>query len=155
MKINSTNSEEISKIKVKIKEIHNDTIVCNHLASGYRVVAYIKDNMHFFVGQVVMLEFKRSSNGGGYIVADDLMEEIYANVLEAQHVVSDGMMYTSLVLENPDTKQRMYSLVPSSNSLFEYTSIIVKGDKVKLMVNNGTVFTVETLIGDNNGDINK
>jgi hypothetical protein len=142
MKLTSSKSEETSKIKVQIKEIYDETIVCKHVMSGYRIVAFKKYDWKLEVGQIVLLEYKRSNSGGGYVVVDDLMTEIDANVLEAHHIIADGMLYTSLIMENPETHQRMHSLVPSSNNLFGDTSIIITGDKIKMKINNGNIFSI-------------
>jgi hypothetical protein len=140
---NNEASREASRIKAQIKKINPDTIECRHLTSNILVKAYIKSDMHFEIGQVVLLEFRNNGTYSGYIVVDDLMEEIEADVLEAQHIVSDGMMYTSLILENPKTKQRMHSLIPSNNQLFCNASVVITGDKVKLRINNGNLFNLE------------
>lgn len=141
MRINNDNTN--NKIKVQIKKINDDSIECRHITSNYVVKAFITKGMKFEIGQVVQLEYRTNSGGSGYVVVDDLMEEIEANVLEAQHIISNGMMYTSLILENPDNKQRIHSLVPSTNNLFSNTSIIITGDKVKLKINNGNLFSIQ------------
>ena len=141
MRINNDNTN--NKIKVQIKKINDDSIECRHITSNYAVKAFITRGMKFEIGQVVQLEYRTNSGGSGYVVVDDLMEEIEANVLEAQHIISNGMMYTSLILENPDNKQRIHSLVPSTNNLFSNTSIIITGDKVKLKINNGNLFSIQ------------
>lgn len=143
MKLSNTNYAETNKIRVKIKEIKGDTILCTHLASGHKTEAYIKPDMNLEIGQIVLLEYRRKGSVGGYIVADTLMEVIYANVLEAQHLISNGLMYTSIIMENTSTKQRIHSVVPSSDKLFGNTNIVITGDKVKLYINNGNIFKLE------------
>ena len=139
----SENLKDANKIKVQIKKINDDTIECRHITSNYNIRAFVQKEHNLEIGQVVQLEYRRTSGGGGYIVVDDLMEEIEANVLEAQHIISNGMMYTSLILENPDTKQRIHSLVPSTNKLFSSTSIIITGDIVRMKINNGNLFSIK------------
>lgn len=143
MRLSIGNTNESSRMKVQIKKIVGETIECKHITSNYQITAYIKKEMQLSVGQVVMVEFKKLQNGGGYIVVDDLIEEVDAKVLDAQHIISDGMMYTSLILENTDNKKRLHSLVPSNNKLFSSTSIIITGDIVKLKINNGVLFNIE------------
>lgn len=143
MRMSSELEKSTSKIKVQIKKINDDTVECRHLTSNFQVKAFINKDMKLDVGQVVLLEFRKLGNMSGYIIADELMEEIEANVLEAQHIISNGMMYTSLILENPNNKQRIHSLVPSTNKLFSSTSIIITGDKVKLKINNGNLFSIK------------
>lgn len=142
MRLTNKDNSDSTLIKVKIREIREDTIICTHLASNYKVKAFIKKDMKLEIGQVVMLEYRQNGSVGGYIVVDDLMDEVEATVLEAQHIISDGTMYTSLILENPETKQRIHSLVPSTNKLFSSTNIIITGDKIKLRINNGNVFGI-------------
>lgn len=137
-------SQDQGRIKVQITGIQGDIAKCKHIMSSLTVKAYIKKGMELEIGQVVILEYRRNQNGGGYIIADELIDELEVNVLEAQHIISDGNMYTSLIFENPVTNKRMHSLVPSSNKLFGSTNIIVKGDKIKLKINNGNVFSIST-----------
>lgn len=142
MKSQNNNMQNKNQIKAQIKKILDDMIECTHITSNFKVKAYIKRGMSFEIGQVVLLEYRTSSSGSGYIVLDPLMEEIEATVIEAQHIIDNGMMYTSLIMENPLTKERMHSLVPSTNKLFGNTSIIITGDKVKMRVNNGNLFSI-------------
>lgn len=142
MRLLNNASKDTSKIRGQIKKINEDTIECVHTTSNYKVMAYIKSDMKLEIGQVVLLEYRKGPGGGGYIVADSLMEEITATVLEAQHIISNNMMFTSLIMENPETHKRMHSLVPSNNNLFSDTSVIITGDKVKLRINNGNLFSI-------------
>ena len=144
MKLASDIEGGTSKLRVKVKEIDGEKIKCNHISSGFEVTAYIKSNTKLEIGQIILIEYRKNLGSGGYVLYDDLMEEINATVLEAQHIISDGMMYTSLILENPTTKQRLHSLVPSNNKLFGNTSIIITGDIVKVRVNNGNLFSIQT-----------
>lgn len=132
------------RIRVQITAIQGDIAKCKHIMSAFTVKAYIRKDMKLEEGQVVILEYRRNQNGGGYIIADELIDEIEVNVLDAQHIISDGVMYISLIFENPITHKRMHSLVPSSNKLFGSTNIIIKGDKIKLKINNGNVFSIDT-----------
>lgn len=148
MKIgNNQEKQDVNRIKVQINEIKDDIIVCSHITSGYKVKAFIKKDMQLEKNQVVLLEFRRSPSGGGggYIVVDELMETIDANVLEAQHIISNNMMYTSLILENTKTGKRMHSVVTSSNELFRYTNVIMTGDRVKLRINNGNIVSIDDI----------
>ena len=111
MKLTSDIPGVTNKIRVEILEIQGDVIKCKHLTSGFDVTAYIKNNIKVEVGQIVLLEYRKNVRNGGYIVFDTLMEELDAIVLEAHHIISEGVMYTSLILENPNTKQRIHSLV--------------------------------------------
>jgi hypothetical protein len=143
MRISSDEARDNSRIKVQIKKISDDILECRHITSNYSIRAFAPKGNRLEVGQVVQLEYRRASGGGGYIVVDELMEEMEANVLEAQHIISNGMMYTSLILENPANKQRIHSLVPSTNKLFSSTNIIITGDKVKMKINNGNLFSIK------------
>lgn len=137
------NAKDSNKIKVQVKKILDDVIECRHVTSNFQVKAFTNRNMRIEVGQVVLLEYRKNSGGGGYVVIDELMEEIEVKVIDAQHIISDGMMYTSVIMENPSTHQRLHSLVPSTNKLFSSTSIIVTGDTVKLKINNGNLFSIQ------------
>lgn len=137
------NDTASNRIKVQIKKIVGDNIECKHISSNMTLRAVIKNSMQLEVGQVVMVEWKKGPGGGAYVVVDEMISEIEAHVLEAQHIISDGMMYTSLILENPATKQRLHSLVPSTNKLFSNTSIIITGDVVKVKINNGNLFSIK------------
>ena len=139
----NNNNSDVNRIKAQVRRIKSDYIECKHLTSNYTVKAFITKEMKFEIGQVVLLEFRRNAGGGGYIVIDDLMEVIKAEVLEAQHIINNGMMYTSLILRNPDTNQRMHSLVPNTDKLFSNTSIVITGDVVTLRINNGSLFSLE------------
>lgn len=136
--------ENQGRLKVQIVAIQGDIAKCKHILSSFSVKAFIKRGMNIEVGQVVILEYRRNQSGGGYIIVDELMEEIEVNVLDSQHIISDGNMYTSLIFENPVTHKRMHSLVPSSTKLFSSTNIIIKGDTIKLRINNGNVFNIIT-----------
>ena len=74
MRINNDNTN--NKIKVQIKKINDDSIECRHITSNYAVKAFITKGMKFEIGQVVQLEYRTNSGGSGYVVVDDLMEEI-------------------------------------------------------------------------------
>ena len=145
MRLAGTNnsSSEVNRIKAQVRKIKGDIIECKHITSNYPVKAFITKDMKFEIGQIVLLEFRRNAGGGGYIVIDDLMEVIKAEVLEAQHIINNGMMYTSLILRNPETNQRMHSLVPNTDKLFGSTSIVITGDVVTLRINNGILFSIE------------
>ena len=152
--VNKSQTLETSKILAQVKDIRADYIECKHLTSGVKIRAFITKNMQFELGQVVLLEFRTSSSGSGYIVVDELMEELVADVLEAQHIISNGMMYTSLILENPLNRQRLHSLIPNTNSLFSSANVIIKGDKVNIKLNNGNLFGIQYLNGVSNGNNN-
>lgn len=143
MRIAANNGAGSSVIKVQIRKVLDETIECKHITSNFQIKAFYRNDMHLSEGQVVLVEFRKTANGGGYIVIDDLMEEIDAKVLEAQHLIADGLMYTSIIAEILDTRKRMHSLVSSSNKLFSETSIIIKGDTVKLRINNGALFNIK------------
>lgn len=143
MRIAANNGAGSSVIKVQIRKVLDETIECKHITSNFQIKAFYRNDMHLSEGQVVLVEFRKTANGGGYIVIDDLMEEIDAKVLEAQHLIADGLMYTSIIAESLDTRKRMHSLVSSSNKLFSETSIIIRGDTVKLRINNGSLFNIK------------
>lgn len=138
---------EAKRIKVQILAIDKSTgvIDCKHIASGYKVKAYIRPDMKFEVGQVVLLEYKKTPTMSGYIVADSLMIETTAKVLDAQRIIEKDVMYTSIILESIDTHKRMHSVIQSSNNLFWDTSIIITGDTVKIRINNGNMFSIEVI----------
>lgn len=144
MRFNNDTPEQGNKIKVVIKAIKGDIIVCKHLTSGMEVNAYIKQGVHVDIGQEVILEYKKKLYNGGYIIYDTLMEEIEAIVLDAQKIINDGVLYTSLVIENTSNKKRLHSLVDSNDKLFGDTSVIVTGDMVKVKINNGRIFSIQT-----------
>lgn len=145
MRLTSNEVNNSSRIKVQIKKFVGDKVECKHITSSYKIEAFFKQEMDLSEGQVVLVEFRqsRTARGGAYVVIDDLMEEVDAKVLEAQHMIADGLMYTSIIAENPETKKRMHSLVSSSNKLFAETSVIMKGDNVRIRVNNGVLFSIK------------
>lgn len=145
MKIGSNQEKpDVTKIKVQINDIKDDMIYCSHVVSGYKIKAFIKKDMHLEKNQVVLLEFRRGpSGGGGYIVVDELMETVEAEVLGAQHMIANNMMYTSIILQNLQTGKRMHSLVPSNNALFRYTNVIMTGDRVRIKLNNGNIVSID------------
>lgn len=138
-------SNSTSIIKVRIVAIKGDTIECAHISSNFKLKAFYKEEMNLEPGQIVLLEYSSYKGVAGYIVVDDLSEVIEANALEVQHIISDGKMYTSLILENPDTKRRIHSLIHNESPLFRYSNTIVRGDKVKIKMNNGEVFNIQRI----------
>lgn len=137
------NNKNTEKIKVVVKKVSDDTIMCKHITSNYDIKAYITRNMHIEVGQVILLEYRVNNGGGGYIVADPLVEEVNAKVLEAQHIISDGNLYTSVILENLETHNRIHSMLSDKNELFASTNILITGDTVKMKINNGKLFSIQ------------
>lgn len=143
LKLISKHSNKSSKIRVKIENISGNKVECSHINSGFKVKATIKEGMDLCVGQIVVLEYTSNQRTSGYIVVDDLIEELDVEVLEAHHIISDGVMYTSIIIENPITKSRMHSLIPSYEKLFSSTNVIIKGDKLKIKINNGNIFSID------------
>jgi hypothetical protein len=81
-----------------------------------------------------------------YKVSDPLIDTLETVILKSQHIVSDGQLYTSLILENETNKQRLHSLIDHKNRLFnEDTCTLVDGDRVKLTMNNGEIFKIEAI----------
>jgi len=144
MKLNKDGKRSSSQYKVKVTAIKGETLECAHATSGFKTKAFFKKEMDIEVGQVVLLEYCCNKGTSGYIVVDDLTEILEVKVLDAQHIINDGTMYTSLILENPESGKRMHSLIPCSNKLFASTNVIITGDIVKLKVNNGDIFKVIT-----------
>lgn len=139
--INRNNDNK--RITVQIKKIDNDMITCKHVTSGYQVVASIDKFKCLEIGQIVIVEYQHKNGSGGYVVVDNLVVEMDAVVLEAQHLIYNGMMYNSLIIESLDTHKRMHSLVPSYTKIFNDTSIIIRGDKIKIKINNGNIFSIK------------
>ena len=144
MKLNkSIGSKSSSTIRVKVNEIKNGILECTHVVSNIKIKAFYKEEMDIEVGQIVMVEYTSNNKKAGYVVTDDLADNIEAKVLEAQHILANGVLYTSLIIENTENKQRMHSLIPSYNSLFSKTNIIISGDVVNIKVNNGEIFNIK------------
>ena len=144
MKLNkSIGNKSNSTIRVKVNEIKNGILECTHVVSNIKIKAFYKDEMDIEVGQIVMVEYTSNNKKAGYVVTDDLADNIEAKVLEAQHILANGVLYTSLIIENTENKQRMHSLIPSYNSLFSKTNIIISGDVVNIKVNNGEIFNIK------------
>lgn len=132
-----------SIIRVRVNSITGNTIEGTHVMSNFKIKATFKSGMNIEKYQVVLVEYiATDKKNAGYIVIDDLSEEIEANVLEAQHIISDGVMYTSLICEHTVTRARIHSLVPNFSKLFLSTNIIVRGDKVLIKLNNGEIFNI-------------
>jgi hypothetical protein len=149
----SNKSEQ--KIKVKVVSIGDDGhLECSHVTSRLKYGAICPKHMAVDIGQIVVIEFKSSGfkkiKGtpveSSYVVVDTLMDEVTATVLKAQHLVSDGRIYTSIILENIETKKRLHSLIDNTNKLFnDSTSTLIEGDNVKLFINNGEIFKIASL----------
>lgn len=138
-----------TKIKVRIVNIKSDkykgdTYICTHVGSNFKVQAKCnKKDMGLEIGQIVMIEYDKRYSGGGYVVVDDLSEEMDAEVLYVDHIISEGNMYTSLIIRNPKTNRRMHSLVSNNNKLFSSsTCTIIPGDVIRLKINNGEIFKI-------------
>ena len=144
MKLVARNSGKTSKIMVQIENIQGTKLDCKHITSGFKIKATMKEGMHVEVGQIVVIEFTGNNRNSGYIVVDDLIDELDVTVLEAHHIISDGVMYTSIIFENPITRARMHSLIPSYENLFSATNVIIRGDHVKVKINNGKIFSIDT-----------
>lgn len=143
---NSQDKQKIrSVIRVRVNSIVGNTLECSHLISNFKIRATFDAGMNIEQEQVVLVEYvnKADKSKSGYIVIDDLSEEIEANVLEAQHIISDGIMYTSLICEHTVTRARIHSLVPNFSRLFLSTNIIVRGDRVIIKLNNGEIFNIK------------
>lgn len=141
---NDENNKPKSIIRVCINSINGDILDCTHIISNFRVKAFYKEEMKLEPGQIVVVEYVAKADKGksGYVVIDDLSEEIEARVLDAQHIIYDGIMYTSLVCEHMVTRARIHSLIPNYNRLFLKTNIIVKDDIVVIKINNGEIFNI-------------
>lgn len=140
---NNEKDSKVTRMKVRIVNIKGDIYICSHVGSNFKVEAKCKTNMNLEIGQIVMLEYNKKYSSSGYIVVDDLSEELEAEVLNAQHIIDGTTMYTSLILRNPKTNRRMHSLISSTNNLFSSsTCTILEGDKVKLKINNGNIFKI-------------
>lgn len=145
MRLSNKNKGTSSIIKVRINAIKGDTIDCSHITSNFKLKAFYKSEMELEVGQIVLLEYSTKGSVAGYIVVDDLTENIEAVALEVQHIISDGKMYTSMIFENPENKRRIHSLIHNESPLFRYTNTIVRGDRVKIKINNGDVFNIQRI----------
>lgn len=132
-----------SVIRVRVLAIKEDLIECEHVASKFKIKSLYKKEMSLEVGQIVLVEYIAKENCSGYIVVDDLTEEVTAKVLEAHHIISNGIMYTSLILENTENHKRIHSLIPSMDRLFCSSNIIITGDEVVVKINNGQVFSIK------------
>lgn len=146
MKVNK-NSESpnrnSTKIKVRVLRVAGDIVECKHEASNRTVRAFIGEHIReLSPGQIIEVEYSSNNAASGYVVYDDLIEIVEAEVLEAHHIIANGIMYTSIILENSKTHKRLHSLVQSTERMFQDTSILIKGDIVKLRLNNGVLFNV-------------
>lgn len=134
-----------TKMKVRIVNIKDDCYICAHVGSNFKVKAKCKANFNLEIGQIVMIKYDKKYSSSGYLVVDDLSEELDAEVLAVHHIISnDELMYTSLIIRNPKTNRRMHSLVSNNNKLFSSsTNTIIVGDHVKLKINNGAIFKIQ------------
>lgn len=149
---NKDTSHSSSKIKVRINEIDEEekTVECSHVISGFKIVAFFKDGMKLEVGQIVTLEYRHNQSCSGYIVVDEMIEDIDGEVLETHHIISDGVLYISIIIKSLSTNIRMHYLIASNSvtNIFDSASIIVVGDRVNVKVNNGEIFTIEVSNGN-------
>jgi len=141
-------------IKVKVVAKNQDgTIDCAHITSNtkYKVLC---DNVNGVeLGQIVLIAQKgtamnimKSNNKAQYSVVDTMIEKVNATVLSSQHIMSEKVMYTSVIFQNDDNNKRMHSIIDNTNKLFsECTSTLIAGDKVELTVNNGVIFRIALL----------
>ena len=63
-------------------------------------------------------------------------------MLEVQHIIAEGKMFSSVIFEDTATHRRMHSLVSNNNKLFKYSSILIKNDIVTIKLNNGELFQI-------------
>ena len=152
---NKKKGHSSSTVKVRINNISGESLECAQVATNAKVRAsYDSQKMQLDVGQVVLLEYRKRNGEYGYIVVDDLAEIVESKVLEAQHIISEGLMYTSLIVENPKTKQRIHSLIPNTNKLFSSsTSTIIRGDIVRIKINNGNIFSIHNCSEESSKEI--
>lgn len=139
-----------NRVRVRINSIRGNIAECAYITSNYKVKALIRDGMNLEAGQIVLIEYAHKVRGGQYVVVDDLSSIIEAEVLEAHHIISADKMYTSIIVLNKNTNERLHSLIPSIDSvtpqtarLFSVSKTLVKGDIVKIKVNSGTIFSIK------------
>lgn len=141
-------------IKVKVVAKNQDgTLDCSHITSNYKYKVLCKDINSVEIGQIVMIAQKgtalnimKSNEKAQYSVTDTMIEKVNATVLSSQHIMSEKVMYTSVIFQNDVTNKRMHSIIDNTNKLFsECTSTLIAGDKVELTINNGVIFKI-TLI---------
>jgi len=143
-------SRQSTKLKVRVFKINGDMVECKHEASNRSIKAYAgRLANELSIGQVIEVTYSLDNDGGGYTVSNSLVEEIEAIILDAQHIIANGIMFTSIIVENPKTHKRLHSLVSSSERMFNNTSILIKGDIVNLRLNNGILFNIEVKNGNN------
>lgn len=139
-------------IKVKVVAKNQDgTLDCSHITSNYKYKVQCKDIDSIEIGQIVMIAQKgtamnimKSNEKAQYSVVDTMIEKVSATVLSSQHIMSEKVMYTSVIFKNDITGKRMHSIIDNTNRLFsECTSTLIAGDKVELTVNNGTIFKID------------
>lgn len=132
------------RIKVQVKEVQYELnfVDCMQLVSGIKVRAVLPKGVKVVTGQIVYVEYKKDENNSFYVVTDTLLERVEAVVLKAHHLISDGVMYTSIIMKNKKTGKRMHSVIPNSARLFDQTNILITGDNVIIEMNNGDIFNI-------------
>lgn len=145
----STSNTKNIKVKVVAKN-QDGTLDCSHITSNYKYKVMCKDMQSIEIGQIVMIAQKgtainimKNNERAQYYVVDTMVEKVSATVLNSQHIMSEKVMYTSIILENDVTNKRMHSIIDNTSKLFsECTSTLIAGDKVELTINNGVIFKI-------------
>lgn len=152
MGISSKSNNKNIKVKVVAKN-QDGTIDCSHITSNYKYKALCKDINSVEIGQIVMISQKgtamnimKSNEKAQYSVVDTMVEKVRATVLSSQHIMSEKVMYTSVIFRNIETNKRMHSIIDNTSKLFsECTSTLITGDNVELTINNGVIFKIALL----------
>lgn len=142
LKVSSDNATN-NRIKVQILYFENDMAVCKHVMSTYNTKAYLRKGMKLDIGQIVLIEYRRNSSGGGYIIVDELIEIVKAKVLYVQHIFNEKEIMVSMILEDTVTGERIHSVVSSKDELFYNSNTVIAGDIVQIRKNNGKVFSIK------------
>lgn len=129
------------KARVVMIDRQKKCIVCQR--ENFKItLSYNPASRDVALGQMIEIAYKSTGYVTGYVIVDTLMETVEAKVLEVQHIIAEGKMFSSVIFEDTATHRRMHSLVSNNNKLFKYSSILIKNDIVTIKLNNGELFQI-------------
>lgn len=129
------------KARVVMIDRQRKCIICQK--DNFKItMSYNPSSRDISLGQMIEIAYKDTGYVTGYVIVDTLMETVEAQVLEVQHIIAEGKMFSSVIFEDTTNHRRMHSLVSSNNKLFRYSSILIKDDIVTIKLNNGELFQI-------------
>ena len=142
MHLKSKTQPKTFKVRIIDMDRNKKLMTCQHKTGFIVKMSYNPAGTDYAIGQMIEVAYKSNQMVTGYVITDNLIQIVDARVLEAQHIIENEKLYTSVIFEDTRTKKRMHSLVPYSSTIFPQTVILISGDIVKLKLNNGELFEI-------------